>query len=121
MTAETCFFCDPTNVPSKPQRPGRVSIRHQLNQQTNQTREEAAERMITSKDEPENKKPASVMTEKHAEARNALPEELLASFDALVEDYKFYASVHYGTRLVSYLILADLVRAGWRPSTTTGK
>jgi hypothetical protein len=59
--------------------------------------------------------PPSSRSAKHAEARDALPEELLAPFDSLVEDYKFYASVHYGSRLVSYLILADLVRAGWRP------
>jgi hypothetical protein len=42
----------------------------------------------------------------------------LEPFDALVEDYKFYASVHYGSRLVSYVILADLIRSGWRPKTT---
>ena len=59
------------------------------------------------------------LSEKHAEARGALPDELLAPFDALVEDYKFYASVHYGSRLVSYRILADLVRAGWRPGPGT--
>lgn len=54
-------------------------------------------------------------TPKHEEARKSLPEDLLEPFDALVADYKFYASVHYGARLVSYRILADLVRAGWRP------
>lgn len=53
---------------------------------------------------------------KHADARAALDERLHAAFDALVQDYQFYATVHYGSRLVSYLILADLVRAGWRPS-----
>lgn len=71
--------------------------------------------MNASKEEPENKAAVSSLSQKHAEARNALPEELLPAFDALVADYKFYASVHYGSRLVSYLILADLVRAGWRP------
>lgn len=59
--------------------------------------------------------PAPNRSAKHAEARDALPKDLLAAFDALVEDYKFYSSVHYASRLVSYVILADLVRAGWRP------
>lgn len=53
---------------------------------------------------------------KHTEAREALDERLHAAFDALVQDYQFYVSVHYASRFVSYLILADLVRAGWRPS-----
>lgn len=74
--------------------------------------------MIDEHGKPTGQASASGLSQKHAEARNALPEELLAPFDALVEDYKFYASVHYGTRLVSYLVLADLVRAGWRPQPT---
>lgn len=62
--------------------------------------------------------PADVqpLSPKHAEAREALAEDLRPAFDALVQDYQFYASVHYASRFVSYLILADLVRAGWRPS-----
>lgn len=56
------------------------------------------------------------LSAKHAEAREALTPDLLPAFDALVQDYQFYASVHYASRFVSYLILADLVRAGWRPS-----
>ena len=59
------------------------------------------------------------LTEKHREARETLPDELKPVFDALVEEYKFFASVHYGSRLVSYIILADLVRAGWRPSAAS--
>lgn len=56
------------------------------------------------------------LSAKHAEARDALSEDLRPAFDALVNDYQFCASVHYASRFVSYLILADLVRAGWRPS-----
>ena len=51
---------------------------------------------------------------KHEQARQALPSELRAAFDELVEDYKFAGVVHYQTPFVSYLILADLVRGGWR-------
>jgi len=68
---------------------------------------------------PEQSGPLAVAPQrsaKHAEARDALDERLHAAFDALVQDYQFYASVHYASRFVSYLILADLVRAGWRPS-----
>jgi hypothetical protein len=61
------------------------------------------------------KKRIGGLSEKHAEARGTLPDELLGAFDALVADYKFYSSIYYGARLVSYRILADLVRSGWRP------
>ena len=54
-------------------------------------------------------------SQKHNLARDSLPEDLRPPFDALVADYIFYALIHHRTRLVSYLILADLVRAGWRP------
>ena len=55
-------------------------------------------------------------TEKHTQARNSLPPELIPSFDALVEHYRFYAVTHYGSPFVSYVVLADLIRAGWRLS-----
>ena len=51
---------------------------------------------------------------KHEQSRRSLPDDLKPVFDALVQDYKFAAHVHYRTVLVSYNILADLVRAGWR-------
>jgi len=55
-------------------------------------------------------------TEKHEEARNTLPEELKPIFDELVEDYRFAVHLRYGKRFVSYIVLADLVKAGWRRS-----
>lgn len=55
-------------------------------------------------------------TEKHEEARNTLSEELKPIFNQLVEDYKFSSTVHHGRGYVSYVILADLVKAGWRRS-----
>jgi len=60
-------------------------------------------------------------SEKHAEAREGLPEDLRCHFDALVEEYRFYASIHYRARLVSYAILADLIRSGWRPTAEPRK
>ena len=53
-------------------------------------------------------------TEKHDAARMSLPEELRPVFDQLVVDYKFAATVHHGSPFVSYLALAEIVRAGWR-------
>lgn len=53
-------------------------------------------------------------SKKHEEARNALPPELQPFFDELVTDYRFAGLKHYNTPFVSYLILADLVRQGWR-------
>lgn len=55
------------------------------------------------------------LSEKHARAREALPDELRPIFDALVAEYKFLASIHHKSPFVSYLVLADLVRNGWRP------
>jgi hypothetical protein len=53
-------------------------------------------------------------TEKHEEARNSLPDSLRPVFDLLAEDYRFAAMQHHGAPYVSYVILADLIRAGWR-------
>lgn len=53
-------------------------------------------------------------TEKHDAARASVPEELRSVFDQLVEYYRYAATVHHGSPFVSYLVLAELVRAGWR-------
>jgi hypothetical protein len=53
-------------------------------------------------------------TEKHEAARNSLPEEAFTVFDALVEDYKFFATINHRSPFVSYAVLADMVRSGWR-------
>ena len=53
-------------------------------------------------------------SEKHENARNSLPEELRPVFDDLVADYKFAATKHHGSPFVSYIVLAEMVRAGWR-------
>ena len=55
-------------------------------------------------------------SEKCEQARNSLPEELWSVFDSFVEDYKFAGTIHHGSPFVSYIILAEMVKAGWRPS-----
>jgi hypothetical protein len=55
-------------------------------------------------------------SEKHEQARNSLPDELRPIFDSFVEDYKFAGTIHHGSPFVSYIILAEMVKAGWRPS-----
>ena len=56
-------------------------------------------------------------TEKGAKkeaARQSLPEELRPVFDDLVVDYQGAAMNHHRMPFVSYVVLADLVRDGWR-------
>ena len=53
-------------------------------------------------------------TEKHEQARNSLPDELRPVFDDFVADYRFAATKVHGSPFVSYLVLAEMVRAGWR-------
>lgn len=53
-------------------------------------------------------------SEKHEEARSSLPPELVTVFDDMVNDYKFFAAKCHGSPFVSYVVLAELVRAGWR-------
>lgn len=53
---------------------------------------------------------------KHEEARSSLREELKPIFDELAEHYRFWARARYGSPFVSYAVLSDLVRSGWRCS-----
>ena len=46
--------------------------------------------------------------------RASLPDELKPVFDELVEDYKFATTKRYRQGYVAYIVLADLVRVGWR-------
>jgi|GEM_PF-1669055 len=55
-------------------------------------------------------------SEKHKTARDSLPEELRPVFEDFVADYRFAATKHHGKPYVSYVVLADMVRAGWRLS-----
>jgi hypothetical protein len=53
-------------------------------------------------------------SDKHELARDSLPEDLRPLFDDFVADYKFAATKHHGSPFVSYIVLAEMVRAGWR-------
>lgn len=53
-------------------------------------------------------------SEKHEQARSSLPEELRPIFDDFVDDYRFAATKHHGSPFVSYMVLAEMVKAGWR-------
>ncbi|MCK5607439.1 hypothetical protein KAR91_36480 [Candidatus Pacearchaeota archaeon] len=59
---------------------------------------------------------AAKPSEKQLQARNGLPEELKPIFDDFVADYKYAATLRHGRPYISYVVLADLIRAGWRPS-----
>jgi len=53
-------------------------------------------------------------SKKHLEARESLPPDLRPIFDALVADYRFAATRRHNAPFVSYVVLADLIRQGWR-------
>ena len=55
-------------------------------------------------------------SEKQQEARNSLPDELKPVFDDFVADYKYVATMRHGRPYISYIVLADMIRAGWRLS-----
>jgi len=56
------------------------------------------------------------ITEKYRLARESLPNELWKVFDELVAEYRYRATLRHGAPYVAYMILADLIRAGWRRS-----
>lgn len=53
------------------------------------------------------------------EEREQLPEDLRAAFDSLVEMYRYSAFLHHSRPFVSYKVLADLIRDGWRPCASS--
>ena len=55
-------------------------------------------------------------SEKFINARDKLPEELRGIYTKLVDEYAFHALLLYGRNWVAYDVLAELVKAGWRPS-----
>ena len=52
------------------------------------------------------------------DARDTLPDELRPIFDEFVADYVYASTKRYGKPYISYAVLADMVRAGWRPSAS---
>ena len=55
---------------------------------------------------------------KYITARDSLPESLWPIYKDFVEQYKFYALTRYGRAWVAYGVIADLVKAGWRDTST---
>lgn len=53
-------------------------------------------------------------SEKYIEALNTLPEALKSFYEECVAEYRYYATLRHGKPYVSYIVLADMVRAGWR-------
>ena len=53
-------------------------------------------------------------SEKHQLARASVPDDLKTVFDEFVEDYRFSATKHHGSPFVSYIVLAEMVKLGWR-------
>jgi hypothetical protein len=50
---------------------------------------------------------------KKDEARDSLPEELRPMFDMLCEETLAWSQAYYGTSLISYSIIKELVESGW--------
>ena len=55
-------------------------------------------------------------SEKQIEARNSLTVELKPIFDDFVAAYKYAATMRHGRPYISYIVLADMIKAGWRLS-----
>ena len=55
-------------------------------------------------------------SEKQIEARDSLPNELKPIFDDFVADYRYAATLRHGRPYVSFIVLADMIKAGWRRS-----
>ena len=53
-------------------------------------------------------------SEKYIKALNALDNEMKPIFEEFVSDYRYAASARHGKPYISYIVLADMVRAGWR-------
>ena len=60
-------------------------------------------------------------SEKFIEAKNSLSDELKPIYEEFVSDYRYAATLRYGKPYVSYIVLADMVRAGWRPAAEPQK
>lgn len=50
---------------------------------------------------------------KYIEALNTLSDKLKPIFEEFVSDYRYAATARHGKPYVSYIVLADMVRAGW--------
>lgn len=53
---------------------------------------------------------------KKDQAFESLPTELHEIFKRLISEYQYLCILRYGKPFVSYIILADLIKTGWRPT-----
>lgn len=53
-------------------------------------------------------------SEKYIEAKNSLNDDLKPIYEEFVADYRYAATLRHGRPYISYIVLADMVRAGWR-------
>lgn len=53
-------------------------------------------------------------SEKYIEAQNSLSDDLKPIYEKFVSDYRYAATMRHGKPYISYIVLADMVRAGWR-------
>ena len=53
---------------------------------------------------------------KKEEALNSLPKNLHPIFKQIIAEYRYHCIERYGSPFVSYIVLADLIRGGWRPT-----
>ena len=51
---------------------------------------------------------------KYIEALDFMPEDIVPSFDQLLEHYKFAALKCHGRAMASPLVIAELILLGWR-------
>ena len=57
-----------------------------------------------------------VDSQKSRDVEAKLPAELRAVYRRMVQEYEFITHLRYGRGYVAYEILAEMIRAGWRPS-----
>lgn len=57
-----------------------------------------------------------VTSEKFKLAEATLPAELRPVFQRFVEEYEYVTHLSFGRGYVAYQVLAELIKAGWRPT-----
>jgi hypothetical protein len=60
-------------------------------------------------------------SEKYIESLNSLSEDLKLIYEEFVSDYRYVATSRHGRPYISYIVLADTVRADWRCSAEPQK
>jgi len=56
---------------------------------------------------------------KKQEAREALPENLRPTYDRMCEETQYWSQYYYGSTLISYSIIKELVEDGWTKAPRT--